>query len=233
MGKYYVYGLVDPRINQIKYIGKGSGRRMFRHFKYAKNNSISDNNYTKFNALKEIYSLGYEDIAYRKFFESDDEEECYNKETELISEYNTLIPNGWNLILINCHKRSGQLVSEETRKKLSIAGKGNKSHTGQPSPLEVNQKISQTLKEKYKTIPHPNKGKKTTLETKEKLSISHKGQTPWNTGKNLTEEHKKKVGESVRSYFKNHKRKSLTDEQRKRMSDAKKLYYKKKKERTI
>ena len=34
--KFYVYGLVDPRNSEIKYIGKGQGSRMFDHIRHEK-----------------------------------------------------------------------------------------------------------------------------------------------------------------------------------------------------
>ncbi len=95
---YYIYGLADPRDNKIKYVGKGCGNRMFAHIPGVKNNHIYGNNYTKFNALKEILTT-YEDIAYCKLFETDDELLAYEKEKEFIEAYNTLIPNGWNISL--------------------------------------------------------------------------------------------------------------------------------------
>ena len=44
------------------------------------------------------------------------------------------------------------------------------------------------------------KGKHRTKLTKEKISKSIKGCTPWNTGKHLTITHKEKTGESLKKY---------------------------------
>ena len=52
--KYYVYGLVDPRTQQIKYIGKGCRDRMFKHMKLAKINKADSHNFIKLKGLQEI-----------------------------------------------------------------------------------------------------------------------------------------------------------------------------------
>ena len=33
LGNFYVYGLIDPRTNQLFYIGKGKDNRVFEHEK--------------------------------------------------------------------------------------------------------------------------------------------------------------------------------------------------------
>ena len=38
--QYYVYALVDPRTDQIFYVGKGVGNRVFQHIAEAENNDV-------------------------------------------------------------------------------------------------------------------------------------------------------------------------------------------------
>jgi hypothetical protein len=77
----------------------------------------------------------------------------------------------------------GTVITEETRKKLSIAHKGNKSRTGHKLSLETRQKMSLSAKGKKKkpiTDEHRNKlslakiGKKQSIETIEKRNESRR-----------------------------------------------------------
>jgi hypothetical protein len=53
---YYVYALIDPRNNEIFYIGKGKGGRYKSHLKETLKNHT---NYAKFKRIREIYERGY------------------------------------------------------------------------------------------------------------------------------------------------------------------------------
>ena len=55
--KYYVYCLVDPRNNNIFYVGKGCGNRVFNHAETA---MIEEDESLKLNTIREIISQGFE-----------------------------------------------------------------------------------------------------------------------------------------------------------------------------
>ena len=103
--------------------------------------------------------------------------EAFDAQEKYINEYNTLIPNGYNISpkggnnVKGCH-------SEETKRKMSInISEGKK---GKKLSEEHKRKISEGLK-----------GKKHSEKTKKKLSIAHKG-------KKLSEEHKNKISKKLK-----------------------------------
>ncbi|MGV8131888.1 MAG: NUMOD3 domain-containing DNA-binding protein [Candidatus Pacearchaeota archaeon] len=195
MNTYYIYGLVDPRDNVIKYIGKGCRDRMFKHVQAVKRNQCPDKNYTKFNALREILNE-HDDIAYRKFFETSDENIAYEKEENLIKEHNTLYPSGWNL---SSGGRGGTSGVHKIRK---------------PHNNETRRKLSEAMKKRIANgwIP-PCKGKHLSDKTKEMISNNKSGEKHQNYGKHLSEETKRKISES-------NKGKIISDEAKKKMSES-------------
>ena len=58
--KYYVYCLVDPRNNNIFYVGKGCGNRVFNH---AENAMAEEDDSLKLNTIREIINQGL-DVKY-------------------------------------------------------------------------------------------------------------------------------------------------------------------------
>ena len=97
----------------------------------------------------------------------------------------------------------GRSHSEEVKKKLSEYNKGK------TIPLEVRKKISNTIKEKYKDIPHFNLGRIHSEETRRKYSESRKGEKNpnWGNGQKIK-------GEKNPMYGKKH-----SEETRKKMSE--------------
>jgi len=93
---------------------------------------------------------------------------------------------------------NGIIVSEETRRKLSEANKGN-THTE-----ETRRKLSEAAK-----------GKIFTEETRRKLSELKKGKNNPNFGKSFTEETKRKMSEAAKG-------KIFTEDHRRKLSEASK-----------
>ena len=82
--KWYVYFLIDPRDNQIFYIGKGTGNRMFKHVANVK--AGKEPNPIKREIIQELWDEDkepkYQINAY--FW---DEKAAYAHESKLIREY--------------------------------------------------------------------------------------------------------------------------------------------------
>lgn len=80
----------------------------------------------------------------------------------------------------------GKHMSEEAKQKIS------KANTGHTVSDEARKKMSLAKKGK----PSHRKGQKMSEEACRKMSEAHKGKEPWNKGKKLTEEHRRKLSES-------------------------------------
>jgi hypothetical protein len=106
----------------------------------------------------------------------------------------------------------GKRCSEETKKKMSDAQKGEKNHNYGKHPSE----------ETRKKMSDAHKGTHLSEETRKKMSDAKKGENNPNYGKHLSEETKKKLsdvnkGENNPNYGKHH-----SEETKKKMSDANK-----------
>jgi hypothetical protein len=81
---YYVYELIDPRVNFPFYVGKGKGNRVYFHL--SEQSRAKSDNFKKFDKIKKIRKEGYEpEVKIVKYFE--DENDAYEYEEELIRTY--------------------------------------------------------------------------------------------------------------------------------------------------
>ena len=106
-------------------------------------------------------------------------------EIEAIAKYNTIAPNGYNLVAGGGGVR-GLKHTDETRRKISEANlKRSPEHyrkhaeklRGRPCPEHTKQKIAEFMKGNQHSLGHtpPNKGVPMKKEQKHKISLSKKG----------------------------------------------------------
>lgn len=106
LGDYYVYGLIDPRTNQIFYIGKGAENRVFEHEK--ENLNSPNSNELKLKTISEIKDDGLEVkkiIIHSKLSEN----EAFAAEAALINAFNYISDVG--LTNINAGHHSAETLS--------------------------------------------------------------------------------------------------------------------------
>lgn len=182
----FIY-LTTNLINEKQYIGDhstnniddgylGSGHPYFR-------NAVKE--YGKENFKREIL----------EFF--DTKEEAFDAQEKYIKQYNTLVPNGYNISPKGGIKCIGS-VAKETKERISKSLKGK--NVGKKHSLKQNKEHS------LKMI-----GKKHSEETKEKIRQKHKN-------KKFSEEHRKKLSLAA----KNRKYEPLSEEHKKKISDSEK-----------
>lgn len=176
---YYVYELIDTRVNLPFYVGKGKNNRVYFHLS-EKSRAKSDNE-RKYNKIQKMREEGYEpEIKIVKYFEN--EEDSYLYEEELIKKYGR-IRYDENGILTNICESSrppalkGKTYQEiygdrweeeiEKRRKIQLerGGFGPKKHSD-----ETKKKIS----EKTSGKNNPRYGAELSEETKNKIRNNRK-----------------------------------------------------------
>jgi group I intron endonuclease len=186
-GKQYIGDHSSNNIND-EYLGSGTNiRRAVKKYK-------------KENFKREIL----------EFF--DTKQKAFNAQEKYINEYNTLIPNGYNI-----SPKGGYIVHletiqyEDTKKKQSNALKGipkSKEHKqriadskmGEKNPMygkHMSEKTKQQIIKSNRSRiceKNPMYGKKHTEETKQKISNSHKGN-------NHSDVHKQHISDSLKGRF--------------------------------
>ena len=108
LGNFYVYGLIDPRTNQLFYIGKGKDNRVFEHEKESINSIDSDK--LKLKTILEIKNAGLE---VKKIIINSNltEQEAFAAEASLINAFNFI--SGMNLTNIAAGHHSTEALTVE------------------------------------------------------------------------------------------------------------------------
>lgn len=187
---YTIYKITNL-INQKCYIGqtKHSIQNRFGEHKKVKTG-------TMYNVIKQY---GKENFSIKAIDYANTRSEAIEKEAFWTVFFKTHISDyGYNKAIGASYY--GRVVSEETRKKLSISLKGKPGLNGEENPnfgkhlpLETRQKISNTLKGRYVGEKSPNFGKHPSKETLEKVS----GENHWTTRKEYPKEALKKKHDAL------------------------------------
>lgn len=226
----YIY-LITDTTNGMKYTGK-------HH--YHIEGQLDPNYHGSGTIIKNIYKKRPETLKEEYIKTCYSEEEMNSDEQYYIKVFKTLWPNGYNLTeggdgwsggpceetrrkLSEIHKN----ISDETRRKMSLARKGKTPYNkGKHLSEEQKRKIGESLKGRI----GPNKGKTMSEETKKKISEAKKklyssGKKHPMFGKHHSEESKKKMslnhydcsGENHYMFGKHH-----SEETKKKISETKK-----------
>lgn len=140
---YYVYELIDPRVNLPFYVGKGKDNRVYFHL--SEQSRAKSENKRKYNKIQKIRKEGYEpEIKIVKYFEN--ENDAYEYEEKLIKQYGRIRYDKNGILTNICEnsrppKLKGKTYQEiygdkweeeiEKRRKLQIeaGGYGPSKHT--------------------------------------------------------------------------------------------------------
>lgn len=176
--KFYVYELVVVPDGNVCYVGKGSGKRMWKHKSYARL-SQTYGQHGLYRRLRELLDSG-KDFAPRKVFETDSEEEALVEEKKRIDLYG--FNHLFNSSTYGCrtvadiNEGMRQAMSKGQRDKASrnreIYGKGlSPEHCAAIGMSHLGTKRS---KEACDNISASKRGKALTQAHRKSLRIRHK-----------------------------------------------------------
>lgn len=177
MKKGFVYSLICPLTNDIRYIGctvKNTTARLRQHINEIKRPM---NSY-KLNWLRHLNSLGKLNELKIAVIEECDVEQLKERETYWINNYSNLLTNLTNTISSGYRIRgpSGYHHTEEAKRKIGEAA--SKAHLGRKASDTARANISKSLIGTKRRV-----GKYHTEEAKKKIGQTGKGRIPWNRRK--------------------------------------------------
>lgn len=180
---YYVYELIDPRVNLPFYVGKGKGNRVYFHLS-EKSRAKSDNR-RKFNKIQKIRKEGYEpEIKIVQYFEN--ENDAYNYEEHLMKKYGRIRYDEGGILTNIC----------ESSRPPKLKGKTYQEIYGDNWEEQIQKRMK--TKEERKNYGGV---KKHTEETKKKISQKVSGKNNPSYGVPCSEERKRKISERAKQRF--------------------------------
>lgn len=213
MAKYYVYFLKDG--DDVFYVGKGTGNRMYYHYKTALKTNI------RLPVLDKIRKMVSENrtIVYEKVFETNDQQEAYIKEKTTIKEIGidnlkNITQGGEGATYVHLTEQHRKNISKSIKRLYDegiIVSRGFWDHT------EEQRKIDLENLKKF-AIVAGSKGNKDTSKKKSmaqkliwkdpnrqpsehaRMRMAEGGKKHNIRGRVLTEDHKQKIREGVLKY---------------------------------
>jgi hypothetical protein len=182
---YYVYELIDPRVNLPFYVGKGKGNRVYFHL--SEQSRAKSDNFKKFDKIKKIRKEGYEpEVKIVEYFE--EENDAYEYEEELIKKYGRKDIDEGGILTNIC----------ESSRPPKLKGRTYQELYGDNWEEQI-QKRLKTKKERgnYGGV------KNHTEETKRKISEKVAGKNNPGYGIPCSEERKRKISERAKERFAN------------------------------
>ena len=182
---YYVYELIDPRVNLPFYVGKGKEKRVYFHLS-EKSRAKSDN-FKKFDKIKKIRKEGYEpEVKIVQYFE--DENDAYEYEEKLIRTYGRRDIDEGGILTNIC----------ESSRPPKLKGRTYQEIYGDKWEEQI-QKRLKTKEERgnYGGV------RKHTEETKRKISEKVAGKNNPNYGNHHSEETLSKISKSLKETYEN------------------------------
>ena len=110
---YYVYALIDPRTNDVFYIGKGTGNRVFSHEAESEKGSLSEKR--KIQKIKDIEKSGFS-VKRIMINWGLSEQEAFAAEASLINFYNLISENRLTNIVAGHHVHESLTVENFEQK---------------------------------------------------------------------------------------------------------------------